>query len=356
MKRPSCRHRGVCSIVPPYMLEALATHEDAEVREAARSSLLLTERLRGRRPLEALLARLSPLAPLARSHDGSEQRRVFTSNHTTKVPGMIVRQEGDPPSHDPAIDEAYDAAGIIYAFYREVLGRNSVDDRGMHLLSSVHYAHKFDNAFWNGLQMVYGDGDGKVFGTFTSCVDVIGHEMTHGVVQTEADLAYEGEPGALNESIADVFGTLAKQWHLKQSVDQADWLIGAGLLKHKGAKALRSLKAPGTAYDDPALGGKDPQPAHMRDFVHMRADDGGVHVNSGIPNHAFFLFATALGGNAWEVAGKIWYETLCSGIRATTDFHGFARATAKTAGAHGEAVGHALVQAWDGVGIKTTRS
>jgi len=339
--------------VPPYVLEALSTHEDAEVREAARSSLLLTERLRGRRPLEAILARLSPLV---RSNDGTEQRRVFTSAHTTKVPGMIVRQEGGSPSGDRAVDEAYEAGGVIFDFYREVFGRNSVDDRGMHLISTVHYSHKFDNAFWNGLQMVYGDGDGKVFGTFTSCVDVIGHEMTHGVVQSEANLEYEDQPGALNESIADVFGTLAKQWHLKQSVDQADWLIGEGLLKHKGAKALRSLKAPGTAYDDAALGGKDPQPAHMRDFVHTRADDGGVHINSGIPNHAFFLFATALGGNAWEVAGKIWYETLCSGIRATTDFHGFARATAKTAAQHGAPVVNALAQAWDGVGIKTTRS
>ena len=221
----------------------------------------------------------------------------------------------------------------------------------MHLLSSVHYSHAFDNAFWNGLQMVYRDGDGTVFGSFTACVDVIGHEMTHGVVQTEANLAYEGQPGALNESIADVFGTLAKQWHLKQTVDEADWLIGAGLLKHPGAKAIRSMKAPGTACDDPALGGKDRQPAHMRDFVHTTAEDGGVHINSGIPNHAFFIFATALGGHAWETAGEVWYDALCSGLRETTDLRAFAEATKRAAAAIDARTAEAVLKAWEEVGI-----
>src|SRR5207249_9102090 len=124
-----------------------------------------------------------------------------------------------------------------------------------------------------------------------------------------------------------------KQYKLKQTADQADWLIGAGLLAPsvKGV-ALRSMKAPGTAYDDPVLG-KDPQPAHMRDYVHTYQDNGGVHINSGIPNHVFYLSAVAIGGNAWEKTGRIWYETLRdSQLRPTTGFRRFARLTIANAG------------------------
>ncbi|CAM5676724.1 hypothetical protein SFUMM280S_07534 [Streptomyces fumanus] len=156
--------------------------------------------------------------------------------------------------------------------------------------------------------MVFGDGDGEIFLDFTIPVDVIGHELVHGVTQYTANLTYFGQPGALNESVSDVFGSLIKQYTLGQSADQADWLIGAGLLAPRvTGVALRSLKAPGTAYDDDVLG-KDPQPATMDDYVRTGRDNGGVHINSGIPNHAFYLAATALGGNAWERAGQIWYR------------------------------------------------
>src|SRR4029079_10299870 len=134
--------------------------------------------------------------------------------------------------------------------------------------------------------------------------------LTHGVTQDEAQLVYSNQSGALNESLSDVFGSLIKQFSLNQTADQADWLIGAGLLtKQVKGVALRSMKAPGTAYDDPVLG-KDPQPDHMSRFVTTAADRGGVHITSGIPNRAFYLAATAIGGYAWEVAGKIWYTTL----------------------------------------------
>jgi Zn-dependent metalloprotease len=112
----------------------------------------------------------------------------------------------------------------------------------------------------------------------------------------------------LNESVSDVFGSLVKQYSLKQTASEADWLIGAGLLTFKD-QALRSMKAPGTAYNNNVLG-KDPQPADMQHYVHTAQDNGGVHINSGIPNHAFFLVATALGGNAWVKAGQIWYDTI----------------------------------------------
>ena len=150
-------------------------------------------------------------------------------------------------------------------------------------------ARDYDNAFWDGTQMVFGDGDGVIFLPFTRSVDVIGHELAHGVTQYTSGLNYQDQSGALNESVSDVFGVLVKQRLLGQTADQADWLVGAELLAPGvNGVALRSMAAPGTAYDDPRLG-KDPQPGHMRDYVDTTDDNGGVHINSGIPNKAFHV-------------------------------------------------------------------
>ena len=231
------------------------------------------------------------------------------------------------------MDEAYDGLGATFDFYWDVLDRNSIDDEGLPLDATVHYGEQYDNAFWNGERMVFGDGDGDLFNRFTIAVDVIGHELTHGVTEDEAKLTYLYQPGALNESVSDVFGSLIKQYQNKQPAKQADWLIGQGLFTSKvQGTALRSMKAPGTAYDDPVLG-KDPQPAHMDNYVRTNSDNGGVHINSGIPNHAFYLAATGLGGNAWDKAGHIWYETLRDPrLRPSTGFTRFARLTAAVAG------------------------
>jgi Zn-dependent metalloprotease len=207
--------------------------------------------------------------------------------------------------------------------------------------------------------MVFGDGDGDLFNRFTLSLDVIGHELTHGVVEDEAQLVYLFQPGALNESNADVFGSLVKQKLRNQTVQEADWLIGDGLFtSHVRGVALRSMKAPGTAYDDPVLG-KDPQPAHMRDYVRTYQDNGGVHINSGIPNHAFYLAAMAIGGYAWDKTGRVWYETLRdSRLRSNSGFKRFAGLTVDNAGrlygfgsAEQQAVGHG----WAEVGIRVSR-
>jgi Zn-dependent metalloprotease len=152
-----------------------------------------------------------------------------------------------------------------------------------------------------------------------------------------------------------VFGSLVKQYaHApQQTAAQADWLIGAGLFTAQvDGVALRSMKAPGTAYDDPLLG-KDPQPAHMSHYVDTTEDNGGVHINSGIPNRAFYLVAIALGGFAWEKAGLIWYRTLIdSRLSATADFAEFARLTADNASKlFGAAEQRAVIDAWQQVGI-----
>ncbi len=339
--------RAFCSIVPPRILESIAANGSPEERRAALATLAQSERLRERR---RLLGAMAPLAPPT----GEERRTVYDAGHRTTLPGRRVRGEGDPPSGDPALDEAYDGAGATYDLYLQAYGRNSIDGRGMRLDSSAHYGSAYDNAFWNGTQMVYGDGDGRLFTRFTKAVDVIGHELTHGVTAHEANLDYTDQPGALNESISDVFGSLVKQRVLGQTVADADWLIGEGLFTARvHGVALRSMKAPGTAYDDPVLG-KDPQPAQLKDYVVTSEDDGGVHINSGIPNHAFYLAAVAIGGNAWEKAGRIWYVALRDLLRRDSDFAAAARLTARAAtGLYGpgSAEEQAVTDAWQTVGV-----
>src|SRR6185312_11219919 len=206
----------------------------------------------------------------------------------------------------------------------------------------------------------YGDGDGVIFNRFTVDLDVIAHELTHGVTAYEADLAYSGQSGALNESISDVFGTMVKQWKLKQAAKDADWLIGAHLLEPSiNGKALRSMANPGTAYDDPQLGGKDPQPATMAGYQKLpnSEDNGGVHINSGIPNHAFYLACMKIDQNgfSWEKPGTIWYLTLTTRLNTNSNFQDCANATYSVAGEQfgsGSLEQQAIADAWNEVGIQ----
>jgi Zn-dependent metalloprotease len=335
-------------ILPPHILKKIMENGRPEQRKWAMEALAISERIRGRRELLGDIATAAALAA------AGKHRVVYDAKKGSKLPGTKVRDEGDTPSKDVAVNEAYDGAGATYDLYHDAYGRNSVDDRGMTLVSSVHYRVGYDNAFWDGSQMVYGDGDGKLFDRFTKSIDVIGHELTHGVTQYEAALDYSDQSGALNESFSDVFGSLVKQKYLNQTAAKADWLIGAGLLMPgvKG-KALRSMAAPGTAYDDPVLG-KDPQPGDMAHYVNTTDDNGGVHINSGIPNHAFYLAAKAIGGDAWERAGKVWYVTLRDRLRPTSDFKAAATLTVAVAtelfGAKSK-VANAVAAAWKQVGV-----
>ncbi|MFD5463629.1 M4 family metallopeptidase [Kitasatospora sp. NPDC127059] len=331
----------ICAIVPPYVLDRLAEAG----HQPAVHSLALDAAHRA--------ARLA--APPPAAADPGLSRVIADAGHGQRLPGRTVRTEGQSPVTDASVNHAYDGLGATFALYSEAFGRDSIDGRGLRLDASVHYGRNYDNAFWNGSQMVFGDGDGRIFGDFTACIDVIGHELTHGVTQFTAGLDYQDQPGALNESVSDVFGSLVKQHALHQDAAGADWLIGAGLLA-PGVQgvALRSMKAPGTAYDDPQLG-KDPQPAHMRDYVDTTEDNGGVHINSGIPNHAFYLLATALGGRSWERAGRIWYDTLTGGgLPADADFTAFARATVAAAKARypdQASVADTVTASWAQVGV-----
>ncbi|BAY89671.1 MULTISPECIES: M4 family metallopeptidase [unclassified Tolypothrix] len=347
----NCEHPGysrcpICCIVPPHILENVAVNGNPEQRSWAFQTLNVSAQLRGRRNVIGSVS----FAP----SPGVKRRTIYDAKNSENLPGILVRGEGDPPSSDPAVNEAYDYAGATYDLFHEIFDRNSIDDKGLRLDSTVHYGVKYENAFWNGDQMVYGDGDGQLFQRFTKSIDVIAHELTHGVTQYEAGLQYYGEPGALNESFSDVFGALVKQKSKNQTVEQADWIIGEGLLAPtvKGV-GIRSLKAPGTAYDDPVMG-KDPQPAVMKDKYTGTEDNAGVHINSGIANYAFYLAAMEIGGYAWEKSGKIWYITLRDRLRANANFKAAATATIKVAS---ELYGNdskeqkAVQNAWQKVGV-----
>ena len=338
-----------CSFVPPYLLEQIVRSDVAGVA-AARASLTLSvdAQVREQRAAGPFPAPATPSAVAPGGLATVPRWTVHSAGGTTALPGTPVRAKGDPASGDLAVDEAADGTDAALRLFAEVFDRSSYDGAGAAVSVTVHYGRDYDNAFWNGVQLVFGDGDGEIFGRFTRPVDVLGHELTHAVTEHSAGLRYSGQSGALNESVSDVFGSCLKQWLLGETVDQADWLVGEGLfVAGVRARGLRDMANPGTAYDDPRLG-RDPQGASMADYIETTDDNGGVHLNSGIPNRAFHLAATAIGGRSWEGAGRIWYSALTNGlVGPDTDFAGFAAATVEAAAEHAEAVR----MAWETVGV-----
>jgi Zn-dependent metalloprotease len=339
----------LCSIVPPYLLRAIAANGDGDDRALALAALAMSSGPRRERAALLQLAGELVLPPRVK------RRTVYDAGQRRAVPGHIVRTEGARRTRDASVNEAYDAAGKTYDYFRRVHGRRSVDDHGLGIRSTVHYGERFNNAHWNGRQMIYGDGDGKYFRRFTSSLDVVAHELTHGVTQYSAALGFSGQCGALAEHFSDVFGILVKQYWLKQLVAQSDWMIGSELLTSRvNGAGIRSMKKPGSAYDDEILG-KDPQPSHMRDYVKTYSDDRGVHINCGIPNRAFYRVAMLLGGYAWETVGPIWYRVLTRELGPRARFQQCADATWRVAGelyGHGSEPQDAVQTAWREVGIE----
>lgn len=380
----SCKH--FCSIIPPSLLLDIleSNNTSQETRAAVQKTYdhcgkLLAKRKThchgggARQGLTASSGGTSGTSAAAApdAEDGLF-RKIYNSQKTAKLRKKLIYSEGGDLSTleaDQSAKEVWDYFGKTYEFYKEVFERDGIDDKNLKMIGSLHYDDipgppGMDNAFWDGDEMAFGDGDGEIFGSFTKNIDVIGHELTHGVVQFTANLEYEIQSGALNESMADVFGTMIKQYFHpdgKQLATDADWLIGEGIFLPAitNAKALRSMKAPGTAYNNPKVG-KDRQPATMAGYVKSPNTDagdwGGVHINSGIPNHAFYLASVALGGYSWEKAGKVWYAALLDksmvGIDTSTAFKVFADLTVGYAKSLFDAdVEAAVKKAWTDVGV-----
>ena len=267
--------------------------------------------------------------------------------HGNTLPGTPVSNPGT--SSDATAKRAYVETTAVAKFYATVFGRNSVNNSGMTLLSSIHYSVNYNNAFWNGSQMTYGDGDGNIFLDFTKANDVIGHELTHGVTQYSAQLGYTNQAGGLNESISDVFGSMFRQWQANQDVTSADWLIGSDIMGPgaiaRGFTCLRDMSNPAATH---CLA---PQPTRFSQY-HNGMDP---HYSSGIPNFAFFKAAMAIGGKSWMKAGRIWYQAL-TGFAPSPNMNMsvFASRTRTLAGSlfrAEPAVKTAVDQAWKTVGL-----
>jgi Zn-dependent metalloprotease len=355
-----CRNPLYC-VVPPYLLSRVVENGNDRQRAWALRTLNADATIRHARSVNAKALGVKGAREghdaLAAAGPGIRTRSIMDAKHGWEVTGLRrVRDEDDGPTGDPAVDEAFDGLGDTWDFWQNAFSRDSIDNENMPLRGVVHFGEEYPNAFWDGRRMVFGDGDDEIFLRFTKSLDVIGHELGHGLIEDEAGLEYWGQSGALNEHFADVGGVMVKQYKLGQTADQADWLIGADLRGDEfDGDALRNMKAPGTAYDDAVLG-KDPQPDHWRDYVRTFEDNGGVHINSGIANKAFYLLATNLGGKSWHAPGHIWYDALRSPqLTTTATFRQFARATHRAARQRfgvGSDQAKAVREAWAEVGVR----
>ena len=309
-------HPG-CFIIPPTILKMIAKNGTEKQKKDAERNIESITSIRGRR-----LSLLRPTMPsgektLTTFLKAALNRLVYNAGHGSSLQQELARKEGEGTTGDNDIDKAYAYSGDAYKLFKEAFGRKSIDNNGMSLVSTVHYVEPaedyYNNASWNGEQMIYGDTDPAIFKTVLLRT-VSAHEMGHGVVQYEGGLTYQKDTGAINEHFADVFGILGEQITESQDVDQSNWLIGEGIWADSiNGESLRSMSNPGSAYNDPLVG-KDPQPKHMNGYVDLPIDMfndwGGVHINSGIPNCAFYKAAKNLGGYAWETAGPIWNAAL----------------------------------------------
>lgn len=337
-----------CFVIPPHILRNIARSgaaADEELRAHAQETIETMHALVQEREQTELVPTRARL---------NRRIHVYDAGHLQKLPGKVVLTEKDKRRGETTVVEAFTGCESMYDFLFNVFSRNSLDGRGLRMDATVHYGRRFDNAFWNGRQMIFGDGDGKLFRRFTAAVDVLGHEETHGLTQFTAGLGYRGQNGALNEHVADAFGIMLKQWLDDLLPRQSNWVIGEGLFTPAvNGIGVRSMAAPGTAYDDPILG-KDPQPGHMDDYVETDDDNGGIHINSGIPNRAFYLAATALKERSWLTLGPVWYKALTERLRSDAQFEDFAAATVDQAaieyGVESDEQ-RAIADAWAAVGL-----
>jgi Zn-dependent metalloprotease len=293
------RHKCRCMFVPPRVLENLARVG----LENARLSVQQSRQSRSKRGVRLVDMQTFTGA----STPGTAARQVYNCNNTWQQRKELVRSEGDPDVDDKVVNEVYEYAGIVRDYFNSVIDRNSIVNCGMDLILNVHFGKDYMNAYWDGDEMTFGDGDGTIFKSFTKSLDVVAHELSHGVTQFTADLEYYGESGALNEHFSDVFGSAITQFAQKQDAESADWLIGNEIMGPElYGETLRSMRAPGMAYNHELMG-KDPQPDHMRNYYAGLDDNQGVHINSGIPNKAFYLVAMEIGT---ESATLVWYGAL----------------------------------------------
>ncbi|MFO1219187.1 MAG: M4 family metallopeptidase [Burkholderiaceae bacterium] len=298
-------YRCGCCIVPSSVLDRLAGDRklSAELRRASAQTAQLSDALRRLRGEAAALTGLTLAGAAKRARLAAAPKvTVYDCKHTQTLPGSPVTTPAR--SRDATVRRTFTQTTAVAEFYRSAFKRNSIDNAGMTMMSSVHYGSSFNNAMWNGSQMIYGDGDGKLFVDFTKGNDVIAHELTHGVTQHTLQLGYTDDAGGLNESLSDCFGSMFRQWQADHDSAKADWLIGKDIVgptaKARGYTCLRNMADPAAAS---CLA---PQPTHYSQVT----PGMDPHESSGPPNLAFCLACKAAGGRSWQTVGPVWYAAM----------------------------------------------
>jgi Zn-dependent metalloprotease len=339
-----------CQIIPDEVLKRFSKDRKLTTEQRkhfARAALVGKQIRKLRTQAGKLTAVTTSLGLAAGTIPAAPTITLSDCQHNQTLPGIPVDDATD--STDGATKRAAVETSAVADFYKTVFGRNSIDDAGITMASSVHYGINFNNAFWNGSRMTYGDGDNNIFIDFTTSTDVIAHELTHGVTQYSLQLAYTGEAGGLNESLSDVFGSMFRQWRANQDVTQADWLIGKDIMgpgaTARGFTCLRDMADPGGAHC------MTPQPVQFSDFK----TGMDPHISSGIPNLAFCTAAKAVGGNSWETVGQMWYKALTgSAPSPNMTMETFANSTRQLAAQMDPAnatVANAIDAGWTAVGL-----
>lgn len=297
-------YRCHCQFIPDEVLKRLAC--DAKLSNEACENAAYSAQLSGHlrdirlenKRLAGFVMTRQKLTKLAENPEVT----VFDCRQTQSLPGRQAKDAAT--AEDGSVQRTYSETDQLATFLREVFGRNSIDDAGMTLMSSVHYGKNYNNAMWNGLQMIYGDGDSELFLDFTLGTDVIAHELGHGLTQYTLQLEYDDEPGGLNESLSDCFGSMFRQWRLKQKAESADWLIGRDIVGpatlERGFTCLRDMAEPDGKH---CLA---PQPTRHEELRPGQEP----HSASGPPNLAFCTASKLVGGYSWETVGKIWYHVM----------------------------------------------
>lgn len=322
----------------------------------------------GRPQISRIFAEASRVGDLVRwapENKFAKSRKVYTANNGTSLPGTLLWSEGGTQTSDTTAQAAYNYAGNVYDYYKNVHNRDSYDNAGATIISSVHYSSSYNNAFWNGSQMVYGDGDGTQFIPLSKALDVDAHELTHAVTERTAALTYSNESGALNEATSDILGNSCEAYSKNGGTPNANtWMVG------------EDIYTPGTSGDALRYMNNPTQDGYSKDYYPERitgtADNGGVHGNSGIANLAYYLMVmggthprskttvvvpalSSTSSTSLDMAQRIWYRALTVYMTSSTNFQGARNATAQAAadlyGGTTGAAYNSVQKAWDCVAV-----
>jgi Zn-dependent metalloprotease len=351
-----------CQFVPNNILKNLDTDiipkEDQELDEFIRE---YRKFLQENREVKETILELQGLKKY-RKVTHKEVRRLFDSGNRYRY--TTTPTHTDEQIHSRAVStkgHALELANVCYDFFHNKFNLESYDNKNTPVDVHINFGDKYNNAFWDGLRMVFGNGDGYYFNSFQT-QNIFTHEFTHAVTENLCGLLYENQSGALNEHMSDVFAVCLDQNIRKQKPSEASWLIGEGLFTSRiNAKALRTFKNE-PAYNDKLLG-KDPQPKHMDNYKNLanteEGDYGGVHINSGIPNRAFYEFcmlaekekgSEEMINRSYKAPMQIWFRTY-KRIKPTQTFKEFVSDTISVTKLIHPQLEEQIKKAWSIVGL-----